>query len=524
MVRETAAHPLRNDMKRRSIGIYILALFFFGMLSAAAIAVFRVNLRSGDERAVAVMSRRDSRSQAARWIFHQTPFCYRFKEKVAYLPNLYPFTQDLGRIERQNSHGFRTAEYTIAHPPNTFRILILGNGLVWSAAVPVEQTFSYVTATMMNRTCTNFHTEVIADAISGSRLADNLIRLLAHGQYLKPDLVIFQMSPGDLNLYNYGTIFFLHGIEKLFAAYSAKEAEVLSENSADWMVFDETLTKIKEWSDEKKTPVAFLVFPEIDVQRSGNNFSQYDAQRVAGMPQISQFHKVVDQIQNKGFPTLYLQETIKKSNQYLTISEQIPDLNPSAQRLVAETLVSFLFDQRLVGCLQTNMHKQDIHWKEERALREKAAAEWENYNASFTTQLSFFQALADLYPRDPWVTTELADTYFNLKQYRQSYKMYASLLDIAPDISAPWYHMAISGGRPETRTGLLEQMLKAVPDHTLTMQALVPLYLQTKRKADACRLLTRILEIPTYAEEYNSAKKAFDENRCASTATATTGK
>jgi hypothetical protein len=56
------------------------------------------------------------------------------------------------------------------------------------------------------------------------------------------------------------------------------------------------------------------------------------------------------------------------------------------------------------------------------------------------------------------------------------------------------------------------------------MQALVPLYLQTKRKADACRLLTRILEIPTYAEEYNSAKKAFDENRCASTATATTGK
>ena len=45
---------------------------------------------------------------------------------------------------RQNSHGFRVPEYTISRPPETFRIVILGDSFTWGWGVSDDETFVLV--------------------------------------------------------------------------------------------------------------------------------------------------------------------------------------------------------------------------------------------------------------------------------------------------------------------------------------------------------------------------------------------
>jgi tetratricopeptide (TPR) repeat protein len=357
---------------------------------------------------------------------------------------------------------------------------------------------------------------VISLGVVGHRLADDLIKLMVHGQSLKPDLVLFQITPDDLDFYKYDLIFQFQKLPDPFMVYSAKESEVLSETSLDWKVFYESLQQIQKWSTERSVPVGFLVFPAIDSRRTGNNFNHYDLKAFSSFPQIASFGKVVDEIQTHGIPALYLLDTFRDQagDRYLSVSQTMGQLNAYGHRLVAQTLLSFLLEQKLISCEETQTQKADPLWNEENLLRTEAAQKWFQFNGSYSAQIDFYEKLNKMYPEDPWVLSLLASSYFFTERWRDSARMYELLTEVAPSFASPWYHLALNTNSQMRKVHLLENMLRVVPDHTQAMVALVPLYLEAKRTLEACSLLRRITEIPITQEQFDQSKMLLEQNRC----------
>ncbi len=307
----------------------------------------------------------------------------------------------------------------------------------------------------------------------------------------------------------------MHGVTDQSSTYLAKEREVYSENSLDWKVFLETLQEIRKWSQTTSVPVAFLAFPLIDSGRTGRNFNHYQLSSLSSNPQFTDFGRVLDTIRKYGMPVLYMLETFRTQagDRPLTVSQWVGDLNTYGHRLVAETLLSFLFQEKLVDCSQSEIQPEDPHWKQESVLRTEAKEKWFEFNINYVKQLQFYEELRKLYPRDPWIVDQCGRIYFATKRWWDSYKTYSSLTNLAPTFTSPWYYMALSSNEQE-RIGQLENMLRVVPDDTITMQVLSGLYFGTQRKVEACRLLSRIMEIPRFVQQYEGSKEQYEKQKC----------
>jgi hypothetical protein len=502
-------------ISKRFLFYAIVALFFLSLALAIA-AVYRVRVTS-DQASVAVTSGH-LREQAARWIFSNTPFYFPFKARGTFMNSTLPFTQDFGQMDRRNSQGFRTAEYTIAHPPGTFRILIIGDSITLGTAVPLEQTFSSILARLLNESCSRFQVEVIPLANSGHRLADELIKLLAHGQYLQPDLVIVQISPDDVDFLNYFSILYFQKIKDRFSIYSQKEDQVYQEDSVDWKVFSEAITQFNSWSKKTSVPVAFLAFPPIDSRSAGRNFNHYDP-AIISSPTFTQFSKAVDQIRHEGFLVDYLLEIFRDraGDKALNISDGVPQLNTFAHRLVAHELQTFLVHNNFVNCTQSRIKPKDAQWDEEHLLRRQAADNWLDYNASFSEQIRLYQKLSSLFPRNPWVAYQLGNAYFGSQQWQYAFDAFSSLTDLANGFGAPQYQIALCTSGVNRKIALLEDLLKIVPDHTPAIQELSRLFLLENRIPEACKMFSRLIEIPAYQQQFDMSKEAYQKYHCDST-------
>jgi len=452
--------------------------------------------------------------QATTYIYEPAPFYFGFKTRGASMSMLKPFSQDFVAFGRQNSHGFRTPEYTISHPPNTFRIVILGDLVTWGSGVPVEDTFSYVLAERLNNSCPSRRTEVIALGVNGHKLKENFIKLLAHGASLNPDLVVFQFSQSHLEFYSYFTFFQIHRTQNPVLDYLSKQQEVFKPDSLDWKVMTDSLSEIRQWSKRKSTPVCFLIFRQIDSNRMGNNFHHYDPERMPrNFPLLG---TAVKQIRDYGFPTLDLLDTFKQTgdNQYLAVSEIDSSPNALGHSLVANALHSFLLQNHLAGCEGFNLKPTGLNWKSEELLKKEAIARWKDFNVSLQEQASFFERLRQIHPEDPWVLAELAGVNFNLHRYSDSFNLYSSIQEAAPTCGAPWYNMALSNAFRKKRIEFLEKMIQLVPDHAPSMLFLAKLYLDDKRTQEACVLLGQLLEKPSYQEQYDDVMKLYSKSRC----------
>ncbi len=96
-----------------------------------------------------------------------------------------------------NSHGFRDAERTWAKPPNTYRILVLGDSFVEAFNVPREHAFPALLEAKLNATSPSRRFEVLALGQSGFGTADAYMRYLNVGVRYAPDMVILAFYMGN---------------------------------------------------------------------------------------------------------------------------------------------------------------------------------------------------------------------------------------------------------------------------------------------------------------------------------------
>jgi hypothetical protein len=100
-----------------------------------------------------------------------------------------------------NSHGLRGPETTYEKPPNTFRILNLGDSLVMGWGVREEETYGRRLEELLNdQDVGNKRFEVINAGVPGWNLENSLAYLQAEGLKYEPDLIMLGISTSnDIN-------------------------------------------------------------------------------------------------------------------------------------------------------------------------------------------------------------------------------------------------------------------------------------------------------------------------------------
>jgi hypothetical protein len=98
-----------------------------------------------------------------------------------------------------NSAGLRDREHTIAKPPDTVRIALLGDSYCEALQVPLEQTFWWQLQQKLE-SCPEFagkHVEIINFGVSGYGAGQQLITLQQKVWQYSPDIVMLLMTTGN---------------------------------------------------------------------------------------------------------------------------------------------------------------------------------------------------------------------------------------------------------------------------------------------------------------------------------------
>jgi hypothetical protein len=396
-------------------------------------------------------------------VFYDSPFFFPFKRPGNMIVPT-PFSRDFLYGGEYNSSGFQTPEYTIVRPPNTFRILILGDSIAWSRGVPVKEAFPYRLQQNLNKECDTSGFEVISLAVPTYRLREALLTLLAHGESLKPDLILIQLRSRQfqLDIKKDGTVFHVNNSQQ--SEKSLKNSDEIPEN----------LEEIKKWSDESGVPAVLLAQDDL-----------------------------LDHIPNVRFASLRLS----------AVSGNSANWDATIQANVANHVQQFLFQENIVTCSIPAAEASPL-WEKENALRVSAAREWARIKDDDSKRLSFYNALHQLLPGDVWVTNHLAQAQYAAGKKKEAFSTYQSLSDLAPGLAAPWFQMSLCVSDAVQKTQLLERTVQLLPDHLHATRTLAENYIAEKRLKEGCGLLKRLTEIPQFPMQLERARKVFAQNDC----------
>src|ERR1041385_1161670 len=137
-----------------------------------------------------------------RVIGYSAPLFYQpdYYRGVVLRPNIAGTYQREGRnYVSINSAGLRDREHTIAKPPNTIRIALLGDSYCEALQVPLEQTFWWLLQQKLE-SCPQFsgkHVEIINFGVSGYGTAQQLITLRQQVWQYSPDIVMLLMTTNN---------------------------------------------------------------------------------------------------------------------------------------------------------------------------------------------------------------------------------------------------------------------------------------------------------------------------------------
>ncbi len=96
-----------------------------------------------------------------------------------------------------NSLGFRDNEITYAKPPNTFRILFLGDSFTQGYGVDLADTFVKRIELILNQNFKDKHFETINAGVSAYTSLNEYLMLKYRGLQLKPDLIVLNVNATD---------------------------------------------------------------------------------------------------------------------------------------------------------------------------------------------------------------------------------------------------------------------------------------------------------------------------------------
>ena len=462
-----------------------------------------------------------NKSQASQYIHHPAPWYNHLAIKsVDMHAVLEPFSEDYAFDARHNSQGFRTPEYTTAKPPETFRIVVIGDSFTWGQGVMLEDTFSFQLSELLKKNPNKkFSIEVIALGVRGSRLIDNFIRLQAHAKDLNPDLIIIQFLQNDLEYYSSckylipkgfaGSLFrvlsrfnYLRKI-LLYFSNTNTQKKLHDPKLFEWNFFVSVLENLNQWKKQNNAELFFISFPSLGAYKNGIDFSEY-----AAKGDFTFFQDVaLSQISKSGFDTLNLFETYKKHAERNDLFVSDTDSHPSAfaHKMAADALYNYLIENQYIQFTPLLQQAVNPLWETESVLRQQAEENWADYNKSYEKQLFLYKALKNNYPKNPWITSQLAFVYKQTGDYEKSYALYESLLSLSPEIAAPWYHMAECAGNDGDKIRLFKKVLDIIPDHSNAMERLADIYKQNGRYEEACKYYQQIANVPRYPEQLDKA-------------------
>lgn len=101
---------------------------------------------------------------------------------------------DTQLVDKVNSRGFRHRDVSPEKPPNTKRLLMLGDSFTEAVTFPYAQIFAGLVETRLNRGVAS-RWEVISLGVGGWGTAQQLIALKTVGMPLRPDVVVLQVFP-----------------------------------------------------------------------------------------------------------------------------------------------------------------------------------------------------------------------------------------------------------------------------------------------------------------------------------------
>lgn len=96
-----------------------------------------------------------------------------------------------------NSHGFRDAEIPLQKPPNTIRILALGDSVTFGHRVEADTTYPECLERTLSQTSGRYRFDVINTAVPGNSTFQEYYDL-KRGLKFKPDLVVLQFTLNDV--------------------------------------------------------------------------------------------------------------------------------------------------------------------------------------------------------------------------------------------------------------------------------------------------------------------------------------
>lgn len=101
-----------------------------------------------------------------------------------------------GRISI-NSDGFRGREYSLIKPPNTFRIILLGDSETFSFMLEEKDTLTAQLEGLLNRNTNSLRYEVLNFGVEGYNTFQELEQLRVKGLKYQPDLIILNYCLND---------------------------------------------------------------------------------------------------------------------------------------------------------------------------------------------------------------------------------------------------------------------------------------------------------------------------------------
>lgn len=97
-----------------------------------------------------------------------------------------------------NSHGFRDREYPVEKPANTFRIVVLGDSIVWGHRLAIDDVFAKQLERMLNAEASGERAyEVLNFGVSGYSARQEVGIYRARAAVFQPDLVILGLCVND---------------------------------------------------------------------------------------------------------------------------------------------------------------------------------------------------------------------------------------------------------------------------------------------------------------------------------------
>ncbi len=262
-----------------------------------------------------------------------------------------------------NSAGWRDVEHTIVKPPDTYRILGLGDSYLMGQGVHSEDVFFRQLEQLLNQADLPSQVETISTGVSGKNTVDQVQLLEERGLAYDPDLVIVNFVPNDveqdldseepivefyrqytqltqrpdfLSQYSYLWSWVRQRLQKQFIAQKYVKESIASfdRNSQKWNVCRDALLKIVQICRDRNIPVMVVIFPFFHELNGDYPFQ-------------SIHDRVNEFCREHGVPVLDLRESYREfSGPELWVHPTDQHPNEIAHKIAAEAMAQFIIEHR----------------------------------------------------------------------------------------------------------------------------------------------------------------------------------